>query len=70
MTATAQARDNIQIPPIKGQLTRLLDELVPEVHDEIKAAFDDEFPSGEEGKPLWRFESAIPASLLRISHLR
>ena len=49
MTATADARDNIQIPPIKGQLTRLLDELVPEVHDEIKAAFDDEFPSSEEG---------------------
>ncbi|TEB20019.1 cytochrome P450 [Coprinellus micaceus] len=66
MTATAEARDNIQIPPIKGQLTRLLDELVPEVHDEIKAAFDDEFPSGEEE---WCSFVALPSIIKMVARI-
>lgn len=46
---TNEPKDNIQIPPVKEKLTRLLGELVPEVHDELQATFEDEFPLNGDG---------------------
>ncbi|KAJ3547022.1 hypothetical protein NMY22_g1818 [Coprinellus aureogranulatus] len=68
LTVTDHPKDNIQIPPIKEKLTRTLGELVPEVHDELRATFEDEFPSkGEEWQPLVAFPSVIKL-VARISN--
>lgn len=49
---TDDPKDNIQIPPVKEKLTRLLGELVPEVHDEMQATFEDEFPLKGDGESM------------------
>jgi hypothetical protein len=41
--------DNLQVIPIRDKLTKMLGDLVPEVHDEVAAAFQDEFPLNGDG---------------------
>lgn len=42
--------DNSHVAPIREKLNRSLSDLVPEVYDEAKVVFHDEFPLVDEGE--------------------
>lgn len=62
--------DNLQIIPIRDKLTKMLGDLVPEVHDEVAAAFEDEFPLNGEGgsSPSFTMRSTLSSLSQSGSH--
>ena len=42
--------DNLQIIPIRDKLSKMLGEILPEVHDELAATFEDEFRFDGDGE--------------------